>query len=375
MVTYQVGQVHLFRNFLAMPPLRVFLTVTAFCALATSAAADDLTPTDPYWSLVHDQAVLDDLKLTPQQFADWRSTLDPLDLACFKLQNKSAAEAKPALSKLLAETKSQLAKVLTTQQNQRLDQIAIRSQGPAALLRDDLAARLKLTEKQRTEIKVAISHARDAREKLQHDLRSAKLETADAEKQYAKTNETERDAVNAVLTNEQKQKLAQLFARDFDTAKLGRTAYKSPDLIGDGKTWLNSPPLEVSSLRGRVLLIHFFAFGCSNCIHNYPTYREWQDKLAGKDVQLIGIHTPETQNEHNVETLKSKLKNENLNFPVIVDNDKANWNAWGNSMWPTLYVIDKRGYLRTFWQGELKWQGATGDKQMSQAIEQLLAEK
>lgn len=92
-------------------------------------------------------------------------------------------------------------------------------------------------------------------------------------------------------------------------------------------------------------------------------------------MQLIGIHTPETQSEHNVETLKSKLKAEELRFPVVVDNEKANWNAWGNSMWPTVYVIDKRGYLRTFWQGELKWQGATGDKQMLQTIEQLLAEK
>jgi thiol-disulfide isomerase/thioredoxin len=345
------------------------------CAVAIAARADDLTPPDPYWTLIHDQAVLHDLQLTSQQLADWRTTLDPFDLACFKLQNKPAADAKPALTKILTETKGQLGKLLKPQQAQRLDQIVTRAQGPAALLRDDLAAKLKLTEKQRTEIRSAISNARDNREKLQRDLRAAKLETADAEKQYAKINEAERDAVNAALTNEQKQKLAQLFARDFDTAKLGRTAYKSPDLIGDSKTWVNSPPLDVSSLRRHVLVVHFFAFGCSNCIHNYPTYREWQEKLVGKDVRLIGIHTPETQGEHNVETLQSKLKNENLRFPVIVDNDKANWNAWGNSMWPTVYVIDKRGYLRTFWQGELKWQGATGDKQMLQAIEQLLAEK
>ena len=97
--------------------------------------------------------------------------------------------------------------------------------------------------------------------------------------------------------------------------------------------------------------------------------------MAGKDIQLIGIHTPETQGEHNVETLKSKLKKEELNFPVIVDNDKANWNAWGNSMWPSVYIIDKHGYMRAFWAGELRWQGATGDQQMRQTMESLLAEK
>lgn len=358
-----------------MPPFHAYLFAVAIASLGIVVHADDLTPLDPYWTLVHDQAVLDDLKLSSQQLSDWRTTLDPLDLACFRLQNKPTADAKPALTKLLTETKAQLAKVLNSQQTQRLDQIVVRAQGPAALLRDDLTAKLKLTEKQRTEIKSAISAAREAREKLQGDLRAAKIETAAADKQYAKVNETERDAINAVLTNEQKQKLALLLARDFDTTKLGHTAYKAPDLVGDSATWLNSPPLDSSSLRGRVLVVHFFAFGCSNCIHNYPIYREWQDKLAGKDVQLIGVHTPETQSEHNVDTLKTKLNKESLKFPVIVDNDKANWNAWGNSMWPTVYVIDRRGYLRTLWQGELKWQGATGDKQMLETIEQLLAEK
>jgi thiol-disulfide isomerase/thioredoxin len=358
-----------------MPPFSARLIAFAFFVLVFAVKADDIAPADPYWSLVHDQAVLDDLKLTQQQLTDWRATLDPLDLACFRLQNKSPSEAKPAFAKLLAETKAQLGKVLKPQQSPRLEQIVVRGQGPGALLREDIAAKLKLNERQRGEIRGAIAQARESRDKLQRDLRAAKLETAEAEKQFSKINETERDEVNAALTNDQKQKLSLLFARDFDTSKLGRTAYKTPDLIGDSMAWLNSPPLEASSFRGRVVMVHFFAFGCSNCIHNYPTYREWQEKLAGKEVQLIGIHTPETQSEHNVETLKSKLKNENLTFPVIVDNDKANWDAWGNSMWPTVYVVDKRGYLRTFWQGELKWQGATGDKQVLQTIEQLLIEK
>jgi len=181
-------------------------------------------------------------------------------------------------------------------------------------------------------------------------LRAAKLETAAAEKELTKLNADERDAINAILTNDQKMKLGALFARDFDVSKLGNTAFKTPELIGDSTTWLNASPPPADQLRGRVVVVHFFAFGCINCIHNYPTYREWQQALAGKDVQLIGIHTPETQGEHNVETLKTKLKAERLDFPVIVDNDKANWNAWGNSMWPSVYVLDKQGYMRAFWR-------------------------
>lgn len=230
--------------------------VTLF-AIAVRLHADELTPADPYWSLIHDQAVVEDLKLTAQQLAEWRETLDPLDLACFKLQNKPTSEAKPALTEILNETKEQLGKVLKPQQAQRLEQIVVRAHGPASLLRDDIAGKLKLSEKQRGEIRKAILEAREGREKLQHDLRAAKLETAAAEKQYAKINEMERDAVNAVLSNDQKQKLALLFARDFEISKLGRTVYKAPDLTGDSAAWLNSQPLDASSLRGRVVVVHF----------------------------------------------------------------------------------------------------------------------
>ncbi len=61
-------------------------------------------------------------------------------------------------------------------------------------------------------------------------------------------------------------------------------------------------------------------------------------------------------------------------FPVVIDNDKRIWNAWGNSMWPSLYLIDKKGYVRYAWYGELNWKGAEGEKIMRQRIEQLLAE-
>jgi peroxiredoxin len=205
-------------------------------------------------------------------------------------------------------------------------------------------------------------------------LRAAKIATPAAERALAALNIAERDAVNAVLLAEQKQQLVGLLARDFDLAKLGRTRFKAPDLVGDSDAWLGSPPLSPADLRGRVVVVHFFAFGCINCIHNYPTYRQWQAELAGKDVQIIGIHTPETKSEHNVETLKTKLAAERLEFPVLVDNERANWNAWGNSMWPSVYILDRRGYVRDFWAGELRWQGATGDASLRKTIESLVAE-
>jgi len=91
-------------------------------------------------------------------------------------------------------------------------------------------------------------------------------------------------------------------------------------------------------------------------------------------VVIIGIHTPETVDEQNAESVKVKADEAGFAFPVLIDREKANWNAWGNSMWPSVYLIDKRGYLRHFWPGELKWQGATGDQWMQDNIEALLAE-
>ena len=60
---------------------------------------------------------------------------------------------------------------------------------------------------------------------------------------------------------------------------------------------------------------------------------------------------------------------------MLLDNEKRNWNAWGNSMWPTVYLIDKQGYVRYWWFGELKWQGNDGEKLLRQRIEELLKEK
>lgn len=89
---------------------------------------------------------------------------------------------------------------------------------------------------------------------------------------------------------------------------------------------------------------------------------------------ILGIHTPETAAEQESAAVKTKADRAGLNFPVLIDGTKANWNAWGNSMWPSVYLVDKRGYLRYFWPGELKWRGATGDQWMQERIEELLAE-
>ncbi len=88
----------------------------------------------------------------------------------------------------------------------------------------------------------------------------------------------------------------------------------------------------------------------------------------------MGIHTPETSAERSVDNLRSKMKQEGFQFPIVVDNDHKNWDAWGNSMWPSVYLIDKQGYVRYWWYGELNWKTNEGEKVMRKLIEKLLAE-
>jgi peroxiredoxin len=265
-----------------------------------------------------------------------------------------------------------LAKFLTAQQIARLNKLVLRHLGTRALQQDQVREQLKLTEKQRTTIDQAIADTQSALTKLREN--SSGKSTEDLNKEADKFQNDERSTILTTLSDAQKQKWATLIATDFDTASLGRTRFKVPELTGDASAWRNSPPLSLAGQKGKVVVVHYFACGCINCIHNYPIYHKWHDELSGKSVTLIGIHTPETKTERDIAHLERKIKEDGLAFPLLIDNDSANWNAWGNSMWPSVYVIDKQGYLRHFWAGELKWQGAKGEEITRDWIERLLKE-
>jgi peroxiredoxin len=137
--------------------------------------------------------------------------------------------------------------------------------------------------------------------------------------------------------------------------------------------WVHSKPLTIAGLKDKVVVVHFWTNGCINCINNYEHYRTWTKSYEkATDFQMIGIHTPEFESEKKIDTIKSKAKDNNLTFPIAVDNDSANWKAWGNKYWPCVYLIDKKGMVRHRHVGELREQGM---KTMTAAIETLRAEK
>jgi thiol-disulfide isomerase/thioredoxin len=151
----------------------------------------------------------------------------------------------------------------------------------------------------------------------------------------------------------------------------GHIIVTSPE-FAQGTQWLQSKPVTIASLRGQVVVVHFWTFGCVNCVHNYPVYKAWQEKYAGKGVTIIGIHRPEFTFEADVKEVQAKAEKNGLKFPIAIDNDGTNWKNWDNHYWPSIYLIDKKGQVRYRWEGELHLETTQG-RRFAQRI--VLAEK
>jgi len=131
--------------------------------------------------------------------------------------------------------------------------------------------------------------------------------------------------------------------------------------------WINSPPLSLADLRGRVVIVDFWTFSCWNCYQSLPWLNDLADRFNQQGLRVIGVHSPELESERNVEHLKQKIEEYKIKNPVMIDSDFSYWKAMGNSAWPTFYVLDKNGNTRGVFSGETH----TGDNQ-AQEVERLV---
>jgi len=137
--------------------------------------------------------------------------------------------------------------------------------------------------------------------------------------------------------------------------------------------WLNSKPLKLTDLRGKVVLIDVWTFGCWNCYRSFPWLNALEQRYAGKGLQVIGVHSPEFDHERDTEALKAKLNEFKLTTPQMIDNDFSYWKALGNQYWPAFYLIDKYGLIQGYYVGETH-EGDASAKQIEAKIAELLAE-
>jgi len=133
--------------------------------------------------------------------------------------------------------------------------------------------------------------------------------------------------------------------------------------------WINSEPLTLKDLRGRVVLIEFWTFGCINCRNTLPFVKSWDDRYRERGLTVIGVHSPEFDDERKVENVRREIASLGIRYPVVTDNDYQTWDAYNVAAWPTVFLLDKQGRIRWMHVGE-------GDYDAAELlIQKLLAEK
>jgi thiol-disulfide isomerase/thioredoxin len=140
----------------------------------------------------------------------------------------------------------------------------------------------------------------------------------------------------------------------------------APDFRND--IWINSEPLRLADLEGKVVLVEFWTFGCINCQRVIPHVNAWYETYASTGFEVVGIHYPEFEYERDIDNVRAAVTRLEIDYPVAIDNDRLTWGAYNQRYWPTLYLLDKAGHIRYKHIGE----GAYAETEA--AIRQLLTE-
>ncbi len=125
----------------------------------------------------------------------------------------------------------------------------------------------------------------------------------------------------------------------------------APDFPANA-TWLQGGPLTKDGLHGHSFLIDFWDYTCVNCLHTLPYVKEWHRRYKDAGLTIIGVHAPEFSFAHNADNVRRAVAEQGLEYPIVIDNDYAIWQAYANNYWPANYLVDHEGYLRYYHFGE-----------------------
>ncbi len=131
-------------------------------------------------------------------------------------------------------------------------------------------------------------------------------------------------------------------------------AIDAPEFIAGG-AWLNTKPITMGELQGKVVLIDFWTYTCINCIRTFPYLTSWWKTYEDKGLVIVGVHTPEFAFEKEERNVKAAIEDFGITYPVMQDNNYATWQAYNNRYWPAHYLIDKNGKIRYTHFGEGKY--------------------
>jgi uncharacterized protein (DUF2147 family)/peroxiredoxin len=144
---------------------------------------------------------------------------------------------------------------------------------------------------------------------------------------------------------------SQLWTRVTDDGSSRADGVTAPEFAGIER-WLNSEPLTMRALRGKVVLVDFWTLACGNCIAALPHVAKWWDTYRDQGLVVVGVHTPETPEEAKPEAIEQAVQRFDIRYPVAEDGAYATWKAYGNHYWPAVYLVDARGRIAQSWFGE-----------------------
>jgi thiol-disulfide isomerase/thioredoxin len=133
--------------------------------------------------------------------------------------------------------------------------------------------------------------------------------------------------------------------------------------------YINTEPVTLADLKGKVVLVDFWTYSCINCIRTIPYLNAWQEKYADQGLVIVGVHTPEFEFEKDYNNVRAAVDKFGIKYPVVQDNEKGTWQAYENQYWPRKYLIDDEGYIRYDHIGE----GAYAETE--KVIQSLLTER
>lgn len=144
--------------------------------------------------------------------------------------------------------------------------------------------------------------------------------------------------------------------------------FPPPGANVSGTTWINSPPLSMRELRGKVVMIDFWEYTCINCIRTFPENKTWWRRYRKYGFVIVGVHDPEFKYAHDVANVRAAVRRFGLPYPIVVDDWYRIWNAYHSDVWPNRFLIDAQGRIRFHLEGE------GNNREFEQAIQFLLQE-
>ncbi|MGI0038154.1 MAG: thioredoxin family protein [Nitrososphaera sp.] len=151
--------------------------------------------------------------------------------------------------------------------------------------------------------------------------------------------------------------------------QIDKSQFKQAPELAKISGHINTGPITLAELKGKVVLVDFWTYSCINCIRTIPYLNAWHEKYADQGLVIVGVHSPEFEFEKNIDNVKAAVEKYGIEYPVVQDNDKGTWKAYENRYWPRKYLVDDEGFIRYDHIGE------GGYAETEKVIQSLLTER